>query len=63
MALDYLKQALLYENAEEQSNATEEEAETKFIACNTAGTILNICAILSKMDHHGQALEYAFEAI
>lgn len=30
---------------------------------NSAGTVLNICAILSKLNKHEQALKYAMDAI
>lgn len=35
----------------------------QYISCNTSGTILNICAILSKLNKHQQAHEYAMQAI
>jgi hypothetical protein len=31
----------------------------QYISCNTSGTILNICAILSKLGKHKQAYTYA----
>ena len=62
-ALVYLKRALVFESKLEEMeegdmlastvNETENEHEhetAKFIKCNSAGTILNICAILSKLN-------------
>ena len=37
--------------------------DLRTLKCNSAGTILNICAILSKLNKHKQAYEYANEAV
>ena len=39
------------------------EMDLRTIKCNSAGTILNICAILSKLNRHKQAHDYACEAV
>ena len=63
-ALEYLKKALVFESKleEEQeeyiaqtenimlSDEHKDNETLKFIKCNSAGTILNICAILSKLN-------------
>ena len=74
----YLKRALDYESRledyEEEERNLEEmlemdaqdlefQMDLRTIKCNSAGTILNICAILSKLDKHKQAHEYACEAV
>ena len=48
---------------EMDANDLEFEMDLRTIRCNSAGTILNICAILSKLNRHKQALDYASEAI
>lgn len=67
-ALFYLKKALVYESRleeQEEEHFLEQDhdyADTetlKFIQCNSAGTILNICAILSKLNRHKDAHDYA----
>jgi hypothetical protein len=45
------------------SDEQKDNETLKFIKCNSAGTILNICAILSKLNKHKEALDYAREAI
>ena len=45
-ALEYLKKALVYESKQEEKDQNSGES----VGCNTAGTILNICAILSKLN-------------
>ena len=45
------------------ANVLEFEVDLRTIKCNSAGTILNICAILSKLNKHKQAHEYACEAV
>ena len=45
-ALEYLKKALVYESKQEEKDQDSGES----VGCNTAGTILNICAILSKLN-------------
>ena len=45
------------------ANDLEFEVDLRTIKCNSAGTILNICAILSKLNKHKQAHEYACEAV
>ena len=78
-ALDYLKKALDYESRLEDMNLEEGlvsgsldekealdhayQSDLKTTTCNSAGTILNICAILSKIGKHSQAHEYAEEAV
>ena len=77
-ALVYLKKALHFESRledyeEEERNLDdlmeadakdlEFQQDLRTIQCNSAGTILNICAILSKLTRHKQAQEYAEQAI
>lgn len=77
-ALAYLKAALDYESRleeyeEEERNIDELmemdakdlefQMDLRTLKCNSAGTILNICAILSKLNKHKQAHEYACEAV
>jgi len=78
-ALVYLKRALDFESRLEDmtdvgdeteicQEGTDSQAEAfskdlRTTQCNSAGTILNICAILSKMNKHNQAQEYASEAV
>ena len=45
-ALEYLKKALVFEAKQEE----QEDDGGDAVGCNTAGTILNICAILSKLN-------------
>ena len=74
----YLKKALHFEsrledyeeegrNVDELVDADAKDLEflqdLRTIQCNSAGTILNICAILSKLNRHKQAQEYAAQAI
>jgi hypothetical protein len=50
---------------DEEMDALDHEfqADMRTTKCNSAGTILNICAILSKMNKHKQAHEYAEQAV
>ena len=47
---------------EADANDIEFEQDLRTIKCNSAGTILNICAILSKLNRHKHAHEYALQA-
>jgi hypothetical protein len=57
-------QALYYESLEEQLTTKNGRSDlVALVQCNSAGTILNICAILSKMGRHREAYDYANQAI
>ena len=42
-------------DADVKDDDLEFERDLQMIQCNSAGTILNICAILSKLNRHKQA--------
>ena len=44
-------------------NALEEEIESKLDKISIAGSMLNICAILSKLGKHDEGVKYAQRAV
>ena len=63
-AMESLKRALHYESLTEAELLQQGRSLTSAqIQTNSSGTILNICAILSKLGRHREAYEYAILAV